>query len=139
VDVDEPLVTEEAVLPNPLQELLAAQDTAGRGGQLAQQPELGERQVQLVVTPVHGAALLAEHQRSGWMPVQHRLPWCVLRGGRGGPGAGPPAQCAQPGGELLHLKRLGDVVVRTCLQCRHDGDCSGPGPACRDRVILLGV
>src|SRR5689334_19965583 len=42
VDVDDPLVAEETVLPDPLEQLLPAEHPAGRGGQLAQQPELGE-------------------------------------------------------------------------------------------------
>src|ERR1700732_2466463 len=48
VDVDEASVPEIVVTPDPVEELLAAQDLVGTGGQFAQQAELGPGAMDLV-------------------------------------------------------------------------------------------
>ena len=50
-----------------------AEHPARRRGQLAQQPELGQRQRHLLVAAVHRAARLAEHQRRAGIAVEDDL------------------------------------------------------------------
>ena len=67
VDVDEAAVAEVVVLPDAVEQLLAAEHLAAVEGQLAEQPELGLGQVDLVAGLEHLALLgdqleVAEHE-----------------------------------------------------------------------------
>ena len=64
MDVDDALVAEVAAVPHPFQQGAPAQHPAGRGGQLAQQPELGQREVDLLTTAAHDAGADVEDERS---------------------------------------------------------------------------
>ena len=105
VDVDDAPVAEVVVAPNLLQQQLAAEHPLRRRGEFAQQPKLGAGEVDLPPAAQHHALVRADLQ------VADRDD---LGGRRTGPTA--PAQRADSSGQLLHLKRLGDVVVGACLQ-----------------------
>ena len=66
MDVDDALVAEVAAVPHPLEQRAPAQHPAGRGGQLAQQPELGQREVDLLAAATDDAGADVEDERSAF-------------------------------------------------------------------------
>ena len=122
--VDEAPVTEVAVAPHPVEQRLAAEHPAGARCQLAQQPELGLREVHLLLLAAARALVRDDLEVT---EAQARVP--RLRT------AGPAQQRPDPGGELLRRERLGEVVVGTRLEPRHDVVGVGTGSDHHDRHV----
>ena len=105
VDIDEPPVAEVAVAPDPLEEVFPAEDLARGRGQLAEEPELGLGEVDLLTALAH-QALLGEHLEVAEADV----------GALDLGGADPAQQRPDAGRQLLGGEGLGEVVVGARLE-----------------------
>jgi hypothetical protein len=137
MDIDDPLVSEVAAFPDPFEEGPAAEHPAGGGGQLAEQPELGEREVDLLAAAADHAGADVEDERAAFgVENEGGLLGGRATGGRHGD-AGAASQRSQPRTDLLDLKRFRDVVVRTRLECGNDVVGVGLGAEHDDRRLAV--
>ncbi len=107
VRLDDVVLAVEVVLPDVVEDLLLRQDALGVEQEVAQQPELGGRQLDLVVAAPDLVAVLVH------------LEVAVAEAGVGAVAAADAAQ-ERPDAErqLLERERLGDVVVAAAHEAR---------------------
>ena len=115
-------VAAEVVVPDVVQDLRLAQHPAGVGEQVAQQPELGGRELHELAGAPHLAALLVQLQ----VLVDQAPPGVLLA-------AGAAQHRAHAGHQLLEAERLDHVVVGPDREAAHAVVGVAPGGQEHDR------
>src|SRR5690606_5399620 len=124
VDVDQAAVAEVAVAPHPLEQRLAAEHPARARRQLDEEAELGLGEVDLLALAPDDALLGDDLE----------VAEAKVRAARVA-GPDPAEQRPDAGRQLLGGERLGQVVVGTRLEARHDVVGGGAGRDHDDRDV----